>query len=59
MTLAEERKRDEKQRKKSRRRTLQAVADAVRNKDGIERLRAISDEAWEEAMMQSQEGEGA
>jgi len=55
MTLTEERAEDEKERDKSMRRTVRAVAESLRNEDGIERLLAIPDDQWEEAVLQSQE----
>ena len=59
MTLTEERKRDAKQREKSAKETLRAVAEAMRNEDGFERLLAIPDDQWEEAVMRSQDEENA
>jgi len=58
-TLTEKREKDAKERRDSMRRTLQTVADALRNAEGYERLLAIPDDEWEQAMMRDQGEERA
>jgi len=45
-TLAEQRKQDEKDRKRTARATRKEVLALLSNVEGIRRLRAISDEEW-------------
>lgn len=58
-TLTEKREEDARQRREFRKRSLRAIADALHDEEGFERILAIPDEEWEKAMMQDQGEESA